>query len=86
MTGALDPRILASADLVAVDDVEQSRRLGELQDIRDEDRGGRLVTIGDIIAGAEPSRRSSADITVADLSGLGAQDAAIAEAAWSALT
>jgi ornithine cyclodeaminase len=82
----LDPLILTSADLVAADDIEQSRRLGELQGIRDDDRTGRLVEIGSILDGAEPARESAADITVADLSGLGAQDAAIAEAAWSALT
>ena len=39
--------------------------------------------IGDIVSGLRTGRRSDADITIADLTGLGVQDTAIALLAWS---
>lgn len=82
----LDPRLLARADLLVVDRVDQCARLGELhhaleQGIVDRDRA---VELGAVIAGAAPGRRSAEEITVADLTGVGVQDAAIAALALTA--
>ena len=73
--------LLTSAALVAVDSLEQSQRLGELQGI---DPAGIpvLVTIGELVT--EPRERPRGR-TVADLSGLGIQDTTVAAAALDVL-
>jgi len=81
----LDPRILAEADRVVCDNNERCREFGELRTalatgavpadfVGDE--------LGDIIAGRKPGRQSDDDITVCDLTGTSAQDAAIADYAF----
>lgn len=82
----LAPEMLLAADVIAVDDPRQSARIGELQDIPESDlavatRNGSLVTtLGALLHdGALPW--TSTRTSVADLSGTGAQDAAIAELA-----
>jgi len=76
----LDPAILTRADIVAVDDVGQTARLGELHHAIE--AGARtaadVVTLGELVAGAVAGRARDADITLADLTGVGVQDAAIA--------
>jgi len=76
----LDPAILARADVVAVDDVGQTARLGELHHAIE--AGTRteasVVTLGELVAGAATGRARDTDVTVADLTGVGVQDAAIA--------
>jgi ornithine cyclodeaminase len=77
----LDPRILKKADLVYCDSVGQCARLGEVHHaleakvIGEEGISGEL---GDIILGRKTGREDERQITVADLTGLGVQDAAAA--------
>jgi ornithine cyclodeaminase/alanine dehydrogenase-like protein (mu-crystallin family) len=72
----LDPRILAAADVLAVDSVEQCARLGELQHALAE--RSRAVELGEIAGGRELGRTSDAQLTVCDLTGVGVQDVAAA--------
>jgi ornithine cyclodeaminase/alanine dehydrogenase-like protein (mu-crystallin family) len=83
----LDVGVLARADKVVADDWSQCMRLGEihhgivahaieLADIHAE--------LGKILTG-ERSGREGREMIVCDLTGVGAQDAAIAELAWSKL-
>jgi ornithine cyclodeaminase len=77
----LDPAILARADLYVADSLAQVRRLGELHHAI---AAGTVAAdavfpeLGAVIAGIAPGRLSAAAITVADLTGTGAQDTAIA--------
>lgn len=73
--------LLRTAALVAVDSIEQSQRLGELQGI-DPVSLPHLTTIGELHS-RQPHRPSGR--TVADLSGLGVQDATVAAQALRAL-
>ncbi|WP_053206052.1 hypothetical protein [Jiangella muralis] len=77
----LAPALLHRASLVAVDSVDQSRALGELQGIGDEVQP---VTLGALLTEGVPPR-AAATVTIADLSGTGAQDTAIAALAASRL-
>jgi ornithine cyclodeaminase len=81
--GELDADVLQAAALIAVDDVTQSRTIGELQSTAVDRAAARAVPIGNILTYAPFAR--PAGITVADLSGTGAQDATIASAAAMAL-
>lgn len=74
--------LLTTAALVVVDSAEQSQQLGELQGINAASIN-RLVTMGQIVT-ERPARPVGR--TVADLSGLGIQDTAIAATALTALT
>ncbi|TGQ68345.1 MAG: cyclodeaminase [Mesorhizobium sp.] len=75
------PAILRMADLYVADSAKQTRRLGELHhaiaagvmaaDVE-------VVELGQIIAGDKHGRRTASDITIADLTGTGVQDTAIA--------
>lgn len=74
--------VLRAADLVVVDHVEQSRRLGELRGaIEAGFSPDGVVELGDVIAGRTPGRPTAGSITVCDLTGTGAQDTAIASLA-----
>jgi len=76
----LDRDVMRRATVIAVDDVGQATTRGELRhalnegsvDARD------VVTLAALLAGEAPGRAAPADITVADLTGVGTQDAAIA--------
>lgn len=72
----LDPAILRRASLVLVDSLAQCSRLGELQHAPSE--RDRAVEIGAFCASPVPY--DSAGVTVADFTGLGAEDLFIAEA------
>ncbi len=74
----LDPELLRQADVLAVDSLDQCRRLGELQHALDV--AERAVEIGTICAGRVPGRTSSTQLTVCDLTGVGVQDVAAANA------
>jgi ornithine cyclodeaminase len=84
----LDPRLVAAADLLVVDRLSQCRRLGELQHalaarlLREEDVHAEL---GEIVAGRKPGRTHDREITIADLTGVGFQDTAIASLAYERL-
>ena len=76
----LAPEVLGRADVVAVDDLGQAVRLGELHHainagLRSEET---VVTLGALLAGDAQGRSTPEDVTVADLTGVGVQDAAIA--------
>jgi len=76
----LDAAVLARASVVAVDDRRQTASFGELHHaiaagLRSADD---VVTLGELLEGAAPGRATDEEITVADLTGVGVQDAAIA--------
>lgn len=72
----LGPAILDAAAVLAADDVTICARVGELQHMPH--RVTVAVNLYDVVAGNAPGRSSTADITVADLCGIGTYDAAIA--------
>jgi ornithine cyclodeaminase len=71
----LHPTLVRCADAVFVDDVELARRSGILQDLPDVNAS----TVGDVLTGRSAGRTGAEQITLAGLSGLGVQDAAIGE-------
>jgi ornithine cyclodeaminase/alanine dehydrogenase-like protein (mu-crystallin family) len=76
----LAPEVLARASVVAVDDRRQAASFGELHHAKE--RGLRteedVVTLGELLEGVAQGRTGPDEITVADLTGVGVQDAAIA--------
>lgn len=75
------PAILRMADLYVADSAAQTRRLGELHHaiasgVMSAD--AEVTELGQIIAGERHGRGSARDITIADLTGTGVQDTAIA--------
>jgi ornithine cyclodeaminase len=75
------PAILRLADLYVADSAKQTRRLGELHHAIDTgllSADAEVAELGDIIAGKRHGRRDTSDITIADLTGTGVQDTAIA--------
>jgi ornithine cyclodeaminase len=83
----LAPEVVAAADKVITDVTSQCLRLGELHHAVE---AGLMsvddvhAELGQVVMGARPGRESDETI-VCDLTGVGAQDAAIAEVAWKAL-
>ena len=84
----LEPALLGRADKLVADRVFQTERYGNLHHAV---AAGTLTRekvyaeLGDLAAGRLPGRESAAEITVADLTGVGVQDAAIAQAVVEAL-
>jgi len=74
----LDPDLLRRADMLVVDSREQCLRLGELQHAPDE--AARAVELGAICAGSATGREDDTQLTVCDLTGVGVQDVAAANA------
>jgi ornithine cyclodeaminase len=75
------PAILRMADLYVADSAKQTRRLGELHHAIEAAvfaADAEVTELGEIIAASKPGRRSASDITIADLTGTGVQDTAIA--------
>ena len=78
----LDVEVLKKADKVVADRLDQCIRLGEIHHaieagaLRPEDV---YAELGEIAAGLKRGRTSDQEITVADLTGVGVQDAALAE-------
>ena len=85
----LDPLCLDRADLYVADRVSQTQSLGELQAalsagiIADTTE---IPELGQIITGQHPGRIAPDQITIADLTGTGVQDTAIATHALNALS
>ena len=79
----LDATCLRRADLVVVDRLAQCAGFGELSHALAAGIIGRshVVELGMIVAGRAAGRASDAQITIADLTGVGFQDTAIAAAA-----
>ena len=77
----LAPAILRMADLYVADSARQTRRLGELHHAIEAALFAaeeEVTELGQVIAGEKPGRRSASDMTIADLTGTGVQDTAIA--------
>ncbi len=77
----LEARALARADLLFCDSISQCRRLGETHHGLEEmaiTEDGISGELGEIVLGRKPGRTRDDQITIADLTGLGAQDAAAA--------
>ena len=84
----LEPALLRRADKLVADRVSQTERYGNLHHamaagVVTRDRV--YAELGDLAAGRLPGRESASEITVADLTGVGVQDAAIAQAVVEAL-
>jgi ornithine cyclodeaminase len=80
----LEAACLARADLVVVDQLTQCEAFGELRHAIDAGlmtRNHVHAELGQIVAGQRPGRTSDAQLTIADLTGVGFQDTAIASAA-----
>jgi ornithine cyclodeaminase len=75
------PALIAMADLYVADSARQTRILGELHHAIAAgliEATAEVAELGQIIAGARLGRGTSRDITIADLTGTGVQDTAIA--------
>jgi len=82
----IDPAAIKRADVYVADSLQQTRRLGELHHAieaglitGDQD----LPELGQIITSAKAGRKNISDITIADLTGTGVQDTAIATLAFT---
>lgn len=84
----LDPACLGRADLVVVDRYSQCAAFGELNYALDAGviPPDAVIELGRLVTGERPGRTSDVRITIADLTGVGFQDTAIASAAMSLLT
>ncbi|AGS24501.1 ectoine utilization protein EutC [Rhizobium etli] len=85
----VDPAAISRADVYVADSLQQTRRLGELHHAIEAgfvapEQG--FPELGQIIAGETAGRRSPDDITIADLTGTGVQDTAIATLAHERAT
>ena len=77
----VDPAIVAAADIYVADSLKQTRRLGELHHAIAAgliSADAEFPELGEIVAGLRPGRGGAAEITIADLTGTGVQDTAIA--------
>jgi len=77
----LEPAVLVQAGKVVVDRLDQCLRLGELHYAVEAGllaAGDVWAELGEVAAGIKPGRQSNDEITVADLTGVGIQDAAVA--------
>ena len=83
----IDPKALMQADLYVADRVSQTEMLGELRSAQEAGlwTGGIPAELGQVITGQAPGRRAEDDITIADLTGTGAQDTAIASHVYQML-
>jgi ornithine cyclodeaminase len=78
----LEGAVLGRADKVVADRLDQCLRLGEIhhavaEGLLSADRV--YAELGELAAGLKPGRTSESEITVADLTGVGVQDAAVAD-------
>ena len=81
----IEPALVAAADLYVADSLTQTRRLGELHhalEARLLPDGAVLAELGAVIAGTVPGRQGDEQVTLADLTGTGVQDTAIATLAF----
>jgi len=83
----LEGEILALADVVVADSIEQCQVRGEIHQAMQQGvtTGGLAVELGNVIAGRSPGRTGDDKITVADLTGVAVQDMKIAGAVHAAL-
>ena len=69
--------LIESASLLVCDMISQSLNHGEFQVINDTDLSKKVVELGNILSNNCEGRTSDNDITIADLTGIAAQDIAI---------
>ena len=77
----LDVGVLGKADKIVADHLEQCARLGEIHHALEAGtiaRADVYAELGELAAGLKPGREGDDEITVADLTGVGVQDAAVA--------
>lgn len=79
----LSPRLVAAADLLLVDSRDQCAAYGDSAGVTPR---GKVIEIGEARAAGPSLDLPPGAIAIADLTGIGAQDAAIAELAWRSLT
>ena len=85
----LDPHCLSRADLYVADRLSQTRLMGELRAALAAGLApneAMIPELGQIAAGLRPGRTSARQITIADLTGTGVQDTAIATHALAAFS
>ncbi|WP_417454583.1 hypothetical protein [Kiloniella sp.] len=80
----LDPALFEKAAVIMVDDLAQCVHHGDLGHAV---RGGLIpedqaISLGLVLAGKKPARQNARDITIADLTGIAAQDIAVASLVW----
>jgi len=76
----LPTRLVASATVRVCDMASQSLNHGEFQAAHRKDTSLQVTEFGHVLSGAQPGRTSDEDITIADLTGIAAQDIAITQA------
>jgi ornithine cyclodeaminase len=79
----LEPEVLRKADKLVADRVSQTERYGNLHHAVAAGvitRDKVYAELGDLASGRKPGRENATEVTVADLTGVGVQDAAIAQA------
>lgn len=84
----LEPELLARADKLVADRVVQTERYGNLHHAIAAGavtRAKVYAELGDLAAGRRAGRETAKEITIADLTGVGVQDAAIAQVVVEAL-
>ena len=76
----VEAKALVAADLYVADRGSQTEKLGELRSAIAAGlwTGGAPVELGDVITKKSAGRKAAEDVTIADLTGTGAQDTAIA--------
>jgi ornithine cyclodeaminase len=84
----LEAACLSRADIYVPDRLSQCRKMGELRAaieagaVKDDQQ---FAELGDLLVRDTPARANSNQITIADLTGMGIQDTAIATLALTAL-
>lgn len=82
----IDPKAIAEADLYVADSLRQTRSLGELHHAIETGAvavDASFPELGEIVAGSKRGRLNEKQITIADLTGTGVQDTAIASLAFA---
>jgi ornithine cyclodeaminase len=84
----LEPRILADADVVVADSIEQSLLRGEIFQALEAGvlQREKVVELGNVIADPSLGRTGDGQTTVADLTGVAVQDIEISKAVYRVLT
>lgn len=85
----LDPQLFQKATSIVCDEIEQCRDHGELRIVYEQNVAideGKICTLGELILSKGKGRTDENDVTIADLTGTGAQDTQIALFAYKKLT
>lgn len=82
----LDPKLVARADVIVVDSINQCSQYGEISHALKAGliNAGRLIELGLLLEGKAEGRKNDQQISVADLTGVAVQDAQISAYAMQA--